>query len=929
MATKTFTVSKQMMSCVGSGSFGGGAANPGDLHIPIGRWNAGTGLTWVSRATLYAPVSFSGMSAINAARLYFYQHTASGFHAKGSGTKGVTPYRKTSDWSESGAGTSTAVDEVWGGNGSDIVTAGYDTTSDDGSSDFNTTAADGTLDYVDITEIVKVWFGGAANYGVLIRASSGAETTDASDAMEFYSRHSSGERPYIWIDYDTNTAPNAPVSLNPAGNEIVNSGTSVTVSGSRSDPDSGDYITGVDLRMYEDDGTTVRDAETYYPTGSPTTFSRTMTVPHGNAFYRWKARTRDKESVWGAWSATQRFLANTVPNAPSTSLAQTPTTSVKTLTPTFNITRSDGDSPYGDDMQRYQIDLETSSGTNIWDSTQILVTAGTTTVNKVYNGPALSWGTSYRWRARTQDENDAWGAYSSYDTFTTFQAGAPITLSPTGNVVTSTLTPTLSGARATTDYTISNYELELYESNGTTLKWSSGVLSTGITNGATFAKVYNGAALSFGTQYKWRARLTGSIGGTSAWTSLQSFTTRAADEVEQTAPVGAPITSLTPNFTGTWTTTLNARQIILYAADGTTQIWDSGEDTQTASTSFSTAYDGTALTWNTTYQWKARVRRSADNVWQPYSGLVSFTTDSAGQPTLTAPINDSWQTTLTPTFTGTTFGGEIISTFRILLYEEDGITLKWDSGNLAGSGTSFSKVYNGTALIEGRTYKWQARYIKSTGPTGNYSALESFHVNAAPQSPANIVPGTGGVVLGTLLPTFTASFEDLDEAAWGDFPNQMEIEVRNNATDALIATQTKTTSLTAGTNSITWDGTPALAYETTYKWRVRYRDSKSVNGAWSSYNTFKPSQPSTVTITGPSGGAISSPQVPVTWNFSSPGGKTQGSYQVVVTRNEDEIVVYDSGLVISSANNHTIPAGYLQNNTAYTFAVTTVDTDGI
>lgn len=1070
MATKTFTVTKQYMADVSANT-----ANPGDDHIPLGNWSAASSFT--TRANLYAPVSFTGMTAINEARLYLYQHTAAGYHTKGSGTVGLYAYRKTVDWSETSGGASSSIDETWG-TGDNAIVVNNIAGPADPNANINNGAADGTLTYIDITDIVAAWFNsGLPNYGVMLKAGSEGSS---SASMEFYSRHS-GSKPYIWIDYETNTAPNAPTSLNPTGDAVVNTGTTITVTGNRSDPDSGDYITGVDIRVYLDNGTTLIDSDTYYPTGSPVTFSRAVTVSNGNAFYKWQARTRDRESVWGPWSALQRFKANTVPNAPSISLTQTPTTSVKTLTPTFNITRSDSDSAYGDDMGAYQILLDNSSGVNVWDSGQIAVSAGTTSVQKLYNGPALSWNTTYNWRARTRDENNAWGPYTPSLVFTTFLAGTPINLSPTGNVVTSTLTPTLTGDRATTDYTISSYELELYESNGTTLKWSSGVLATGITNGASFAGVYNGAALSYSTQYKWRARVTGNIGGASAWSTLQTFTTRAADEVEQTAPIGNPVTSLTPNFTGTWTSTLNSRQIILYAADGTTQIWDSGEDAQTASTSFSTAYDGTALAWNTTYQWKARVRRSADNVWQPYTGLVSFTTDSAGQPTLTAPINDSWQTTLTPTFTGTTFAAEVISTYRILLYEEDEVTLKWDSGNLAGSGTSFSKVYNGGALVEGRTYKWQARYTKSTGPTGNYSALQSFHVNAAPQSPINLSPGTGGIVIGTLTPSFRGDFNDLDKDVWGDIPNQLEVEVRNNATDVLLTTLTRTDGLVAGTNSVRYLGTNMLAnpgfetnttgwstanstitrdltvyrtgvaalkvvpttaaaysatttvtisgatagrtyyggmwvyvdpansivgkevrlfiretggasgqadtivsttlvagwqfisgertltandrtgisfflnrttgvaltevyfiddaslqptatnplvYETTYKWRMRYRDSKSVNGAWSSYNTFKPSQPSTVNLTGPSG-SITSPQVPVTWNFSSPGGKTQGSYRVVVSRNSDEIVVYDSGTVLSTSTTHIIPAGYLQNNTAYTFAVTTVDTDGI
>lgn len=924
MATKTYNVTKQYMADNKTGG-GSGAANPGDLHIPIGRWDAGTGLPWQGRALLYAPVSFSGMTSINSARLYLRAHApSSGWHAKGTTTATLNARRKTADWSETSGGISSAVDEIWGGDGSSYVNNNI--IGDTGDETSIPSMSHDTWYYINITDSMTDWFNGSSNYGVMIYN----DTNAASDnyAKEFWSRHKSGSVPYMWIDYDTNTAPNAPTGLSPTGSAVVHTGTSVTVRGTRSDPDSGDYITGVTLYMYKDDGVTRVDSETYYPSGTPTTFSRSMSVPNGHAYYKWKARTRDRENIWGAYTSLQRFKANSPPNAPTISLAESPTSSVKTLTPTLNIIRSDSDSPYGDDMDAYEIDLETSAGSQIWASGSIPVSAGTTTVQKLYNGPALSWETAYRWRARTRDENSSWGPYASYVTFTTYVAGTPTGLSPTGNVVTSTLTPTLSASRATSDYTIASYNIELYESNGTTLKWSSGTLTSGITNGASIAKVYNGAALSYSTQYKWRIYVTGNIGGTSNWTSKQSFTTRSADEVEQTAPVGAPITTLVPTFTGTWSSTLNTRQIILYAANGTTQIWNSGEDAQTASTSFSSVYDGTALAWNTTYQWKVRVKRSADNVWQSYSGLESFTTDSAGQPALTAPINNSWQTTLTPTFTGTTFGGEVISTFRILVYEADGISLKWDSGDLAGASTSFSKLYNGAAMVAGRSYKWKARYIKSTGPTGNYSAFGGFHLNALPQSPIDRIPATGAVLVSTLLPTFTATYADDDMGPWGDFPNLFEIEVRNNATDALIATQTLTTGLIAGTNAMVWDGTPALAYETTYKWRARYRDSKSVYGAYSSYNTFKPSQPSTVAITGPSG-SITSPQVPVTWNFASPSSKGQGSYRVRVIRNDDEVLMYDSNTVLSSSNQHIIPAGYLVNNTAYTFEVTTLDTDGI
>lgn len=919
-------ITKQYLGDIGPG---GGAANPGDLHIPLGKWPANG---WITRAILYAPISFSGITNINFARLYLNVHAADGTgHVNGTGSNNITIRRTTASWGETYGGTSSAIDETWGGGSAGILT-GSGAYDGDVDQDINADAANGTELYVDISNTVRAWFNGAVNHGVKIEASG---ESSSADALEFYSRHAtSAWRPYILVDYDTNTAPNAPTGLSPIGNQVVNTGTTVNFSGTRSDPDSGDYITGVTILIYEDDGTTLISNNALNVSGTGSTFNKSVTVPEPLKFYRWKARTRDRENVWGPYSALQRFMANSVPNAPSVSINETPSNAIKTLTPTISISRVDPDSSYGDSMLAYELQIYSGNnrpaGTQVWTSGQVTTASGTVSVQRLYNGPALAWRTTYYAHASTKDSQNAWGPFNFGGTlFTTYSAPIPVNLTPTGDTVASGLTPTLTGIRGDSEHTIASYQIQLYENDGSTLKWDSGTLSTGITNGASFSKQYNGPALSFDTNYKWRARIVGNIGGTSSYTALQTFKTPLANAVVQTAPVGSPITSLTPAMTGTWTENLNARQIRVYAENGTTLLWDSGEVTQTAAASFNATYAGTALQWNTSYKWQVRVRRAADNLWQPYSGLTSFTTDSAGAPVLTAPINNSWQTTLTPTFTGTTFNAEVITTYRILLYENNGTTLVWDSGDLVGSGTSFSKLYNGsTPLIEGRAYKWQARYVKSTGPTGNYSPQASFHINDIPQEPSNRLPSMGAIIVNTLTPTFTATFEDTDITVWGDTPLQMEIEVRNNATDALIATQTKTTGLVAGTNNIVWDGTPALVYETVYKWRVRYRDSKSVDGAWSQYNTFKPSQASSITIIGPSG-TIVSPQVPVSWAFSSPGGKAQGTYRVRVIRNTDSIVVYDSGVVVSNANNHVVPGGYLQNNVSYTFEVTTADVDGI
>lgn len=919
MATKEVNVTKQMMAVAN-----GGQANPGDLHIPIGRWTA---LSWNGRALLYAPISFSGMTSINEARLYLKAHApGSGWHAKGTSSGTVRVRRKTASWSETSNGISAGIDETWGGNGQSLVTsdiASFDTGNEKDLGDLT----HNDWYWIQCTSIVRDWFNGSANHGVLVQQVN--DEDNPNRAKEFWSRHSSGDKPYFWIDYNTNSLPGAPTNLLPTGNTVVHTGTTVTVYGSNNDSDSGDDIVGVRIKVFEDDGTTEVYYIEYFPSGSPQSFSRNVDLPRGNTFYKWQAKTKDDEG-WGPYSSLQRFKANSLPNPPITALQESPTTDIMTLTPSFSVTFDDPDASYGDSMNSCRIIVEDTLGNSIWNSGVLTVPAGTVNFVKLYNGPALSWATTYNWRAQTEDTNAGWGNYSTNKSFTTHKTGVPITLTPSGNTVVGNLTPTFKGNRASTADTIASYQIELYESNGTTLKWSSGTLSTGITSGASFSKLYNGAGLSYSTTYKWRARLTGTIGATSDWSALQTFQTPSATAVTQNNPVGEPITTLTPAFTGSWPGgSLNAIQILLYAEDGVTLLRDTGTIAQSVGANYSWTYTGApALTWNTTYKWQVRVRNNSDSQWQPYSGLTAFTTDSAGSPTLTAPINNSWQTTLTPTFTGTTFSGEVISTYRIRLYASDGVTLIWDSGNLAGSSTSFSKVYNGPALTAGSAYKWQASYVKSTGPTGPYSALQTFHVNAAPLSPTALSPANGAIV-GSLTPNFTSTFQDLDKEAYADFPTTYEIEVRNNATDALIATQTKTTGLISGVNTMTWDGTPALAYETTYKWRARYIDSKSATGAWSSYQTFKPSQPSTLTITNPSGPSIDSPSVVVSWTFNSPGGKTQSAYRIEVLQTADETMIYDSGEVLSSSTSHQVPAGFLRNGVQYNFVVTAVDTDGI
>lgn len=1082
MATAVWNVNKDALAAYKSSdgsSYGAGA----DDHLPVGKIDWLPGYT---RAHLGFSYSFSGMVSITNALLYI--KTSGGTHMGQGSSPDFWIYRTTSSWSEGTRGA----DEVWYPDNALEWSNQPSATGTNGSRGQPGQTTNTFLSF-DITGIIQDAFAAGVFYGLQLWSNNNASTTNR---IEFYSREAGAANDaYIVVTYTTNTAPNAPTGLTPTGDSVVNTLTP-SLAGTFSDPDAGDTLTGVQIIVYEDDGTTVKwDSGTL--TASGTTFSKTYAGPAltGNTFYKWKARTKDDDGAWGAYSSLQRFKANSVPNAPSISLQESPTTDVKTLTPKFNITHSDPD-PSDGSMLGYRIILETAAGAAVWDSGDVSISA-TTTKQVTYPGsPALQWQTAYRWRARTKDSNNAWGGYSSNATFTTHTTGVPISLSPTGGATVGGLTPSLTGSRATTDDLLTSAEIEVYENDGTTLKWNSGSFTSGVTT-SSFSKTYSGAALSYSTSYKWRARVTSSVGGTSAWSALQSFVTPEATTPTQDTPVGSPITTLTPTFTGTWSDTLKGIHIIVYTdAAGTNVHWDQGQVAHGVGGSYSYVYAGTALAWNTQYWWKIQVQKNSDSVWQPFTGLTSFTTDTAGVPTLNAPPSDAWlgapdevdgfenitgvtngtsssasqettdkqqgraslklaitglssgstsdsyrtvsldlskygkktpikiwikyssatnvsqirlrftfdtasdwdeyeiepgsagsweQKTFTldtptasggtrnwanvtrigirttasggsvtsnvfvdnlifdasaPSFDGTTAASEVISTFRIRVYSDpSGTNLVWDSGDIAGSSTTFTKLYTGSALNEGQTYYWQARYIKSAGPTGNYSALIPFVLNSAPTAPTALEPVSGFVNPDSLVPVFKGVFEDPEKVSKGDFPRVFEVEVIRNSDSVLVYRLLKDADLIGGQNTV-FDGESGvlkttgaanpLAYDVLYNHRQRTYDSKGDVGSWSSYTQFKASQSPTTTISSPSsGGTVTSPSFTISWGMSSPGGKGQNSYRVRVVRTSDSLTLYDTGRVFSSATSFIFPSGYLVNDTEYAAEVQTWDTDSL
>lgn len=919
MATTTFYCNKDSRIAYRN-SDGWEAGSGASDFLPVGLW---TGYKY--RTLLGFSYSFSGWTSLDSATIYL--RTSTQFYVAFGSDPDIYIERITSSWSEGTADALSSSNAVTWANQPSA------TTSNRVTKDVSTVEV--TEISADITALMQDAFAAGVFYGIRLRA---IDETSEVETTEFYSRNNTTYRARIVVTYSTNTAPNAPTSLSPTGSAVVHTLTP-TFTGSFSDPDAGDTMSGVEIQVVNDSETATMWSSGML-TASGTSFSVAYagTALAGNTYYKWRARTKDQDGAIGAWSVYQRFKANSVPSSPGVSLQESPTSDIMTLTPTFQLTHSDPDTT---DTQayKYQIILETSGGAQIWDTGEVAITPATS-ISRTYNGPALNWQTSYRWKARTQDSNGAWGAYSTYQTFTTHTTAVPVSLAPTGNATASSTTPTLTGSRGDTNDTLVSAQVQVYADDGTTLIWDSGTFTAGVTS-TSFSKVV-GTVLTDSTYYRWRARVTGSAGGTSAFSALQRFFVPAATVPNQTAPLGPGITDTTPDFTFTRATSFDRHTLDLYSQDDNfvTPIWSDAPVAYAATTSKAVT-SGVTLTYGKRYRWRVRVSADGGVNWSDYAGPSEFTMDKALPPVLTSPIDNAWLTTLTPTLQGNTQNAETISTFRIILYGEDQTTVIWDSGDLAGSGSSFSKVYDGPALTAGARYFWKATYAKTGGIPGDYSPLEDFHINIAPNGPVNRTPATGYVYAddaSPIAPTFEAEFSDGDKATWGDFPTKFEVEVARNSDGVVMYTLERTAALSGGTNAMT-DGDvnvtkvigPGGANLTTnveYRWRTRYTDSKSAVGMWSASNVFKPSQAPSVTVTAP-GATVTSPSFTASWSFSSPLGKLQTAYRVRVVRNADGVQLYDTGKVFSSATTTEVPAGYLQNGVTYGVYVRVWDTDDL
>lgn len=262
-------------------------------------------------------------------------------------------------------------------------------------------------------------------------------------------------------------------------------------------------------------------------------------------------------------------------------------------------------------------------------------------------------------------------------------------------------------------------------------------------------------------------------------------------------------------------------------------------------------------------------------------------------PTLTSPSGTVG--TLTPTFQGTYSDpdGDPMGYVEIEVRRVSDNALFWASGELAASGSSFSRAYTGTALVSGTQYKWRARTRESIsgGLMGAWSDFTTFTPSTNQIPVATLLSPISNATVGTLTPTLQFSYSDPD----GDAQAGYQVQVRRYSDQVVFWDPGQQAG---AVTSVVYAGT-ALVGGTRYEWRARVQDSKSAWSNYSGWESFTPqAAPNPPTSITPSGLQNTlTPTVSGTYNQGT--GAAEAAYQYEIR--QGGVTIYQSGDVTATA----------------------------
>lgn len=413
----------------------------------------------------------------------------------------------------------------------------------------------------------------------------------------------------------------------------------------------------------------------------------------------------------------------------------------------------------------------------------------------------------------------------------------------------------------------------------------------------------------------------------------------APDTPTSLAPAGT-INETTPTFTAAFNDDnenrgdyLNQFRVqVRRKSDGvtfwnTTLTANSGERTADA---FSRAYAGTTLIRGTEYEWRTQMSDHF-GTWSSWTAWTSFLPANLGFVTVdgdpTGKIEDN-----TPDFDGkwTHQASEDMTHAQVRIWNASGSTIlqtgaEYDLTDVASAappGTDFTLSWADvglTTLPWGNGYQYQIRGKDESALYSDWSSKRSFSTNAAPSVPSNLSPANSLPI--TNYPLLTCTATDIDDTDATGLVVKARIK---DAGGSLI----DTVDMTYNSSTGKWEyqtTSSELASYATYKWDAYsydgtlYSGEQTVEGsaAKSGEATFIFAEGPQVVVTTPlDQDTITTADLAIEWTVSD-----QQKYRIYLYDDATSDLVYDSGVVISTTSEHTIPTGYLRNGVSYELVV--------
>jgi hypothetical protein len=223
---------------------------------------------------------------------------------------------------------------------------------------------------------------------------------------------------------------------------------------------------------------------------------------------------------------------------------------------------------------------------------------------------------------------------------------------------------------------------------------------------------------------------------------------------------------------------------------------------------------------------------------RPQLNITYETNTAPTAPTINGPTGGSRQDGgFTLSFTKNDVDtADYISAYQVQVSTSTGFTTNVIDDTVTGVSGNLSTIYKSYSGASGltplTTYYWRARTADSSGAWGPFStSTNAFKVNTSPTTPYGASP-TGGSIVSTFTPVFTATSSDTDS---GDTVSYVNVSLYKSS-DGSLVWNSGDVSATNGAFAVTSGVT--LSASTGYYWTSYTKDSFGYSSPVSSANQF-------------------------------------------------------------------------------------------